>query len=192
VVVSHQIVSSHGGELGVVSSGIPGEGSVFFIELDGIVSPKSVASYSRRIFSGLSSVSNHIISPADDCRKLRVLVTDDSDLNRKMTCRALQTLANIDIDQAVDGDEAVTKVMTAMEEGKTYDVIFMDNIMPRLSGVEATIAIRALGFTNRIVGLTGSLLSEDIREFEAAGANKVLGKPFRFESVHAIFNGESM
>ena len=78
------------------------------------------------------------------------------------------------------------------EEGHLYDVIFMDYIMPNMSGVEATRNIRELGIKSKIFGVTGNLLKEDVAEFESAGAQRVIGKPFQLESIYDIIRGRSI
>ena len=61
--------------------------------------------------------------------------------------------------------------------GGGYDVIFMDYIMPKQNGPEATRAIRELGFTGKVIGVTGNALPGDVRIFEEHGADAVLIKP---------------
>ena len=43
--------------------------------------------------------------------------------------------------------------------------------------MEATAAIRALGFDRLIIALTGNVMDDDISCFMAAGADAVLAKP---------------
>lgn len=50
--------------------------------------------------------------------------------------------------------------------------------MPRLSGPRAAQEIRAIGYTGIIVGITGKILAEDVKDFINHGADIVLGKPF--------------
>ncbi|KAJ3294330.1 HisKA [Borealophlyctis nickersoniae] len=58
-----------------------------------------------------------------------------------------------------------------------FDVILMDNHMPRLTGEEAVAELRARGFTLPVIGITGNALKEDQDSFMAAGANLVITKP---------------
>jgi CheY-like chemotaxis protein len=43
-----------------------------------------------------------------------------------------------------------------------YDLVMMDSVMPRVSGLTATQTIRHMGFHGLIVGVTGNVLPEDI------------------------------
>ena len=53
--------------------------------------------------------------------------------------------------------------------------------MPGMSGPDATAAIRALGVTCPIIGVTGNTLDMDVKRFQDMGANEVFGKPFNME-----------
>lgn len=57
-----------------------------------------------------------------------------------------------------------------------YDVILLDDSMPRLGGVEATQLLRAQGYQGLIIGITGKS-AEEAQKFKVAGANEVLSKP---------------
>ena len=63
------------------------------------------------------------------------------------------------------------------KEVKLYDVVVMDNVMPRMSGLEACSAMRRLGFRGCIVGLTGNALERDVAEYLTQGADAALKKP---------------
>ena len=95
-----------------------------------------------------------------DALKFDLLVVDDSRLNRKMLLKCLLTDGHV-CAEATDGIEAVAKVKERMDLvsrgiGKHYDAILMDFIMPNMDGPTATRAIRVLGYTAPIFGVTGN------------------------------------
>ena len=59
-----------------------------------------------------------------------------------------------------------------------YDIILMDFVMPNMDGPTATQAIRSLGYTSPIFGLTGNALDSDVSHFLKCGVKAVLPKPF--------------
>lgn len=102
-----------------------------------------------------------------------ILVVDDVPMCRKMLIRTLKA-KGYECVEAEDGRDCIDKLMA---ENK-YFCILMDFQMPKLNGPDATRELRRLGFELPIVGVTGNVMTEDIREFMAAGADLVLGKPF--------------
>jgi CheY-like chemotaxis protein len=54
----------------------------------------------------------------------------------------------------------------------------MDVQMPVMNGYESTAAIRAMGLTIPIIGLTANVYKEDIEKCLESGMNAHLGKPF--------------
>eukprot|EP01036_Dinobryon_divergens_P044123 gene44123-58844_t len=74
---------------------------------------------------------------------------------------------------AEDGREAVD---TDMCNPGVYDIIFMDNLMPNMNGVEATKILRQEGYDRIIVGVTGCALDDDFFAYTNAGADIVLSK----------------
>jgi two-component system autoinducer 2 sensor kinase/phosphatase LuxQ len=96
-------------------------------------------------------------------------------------------------DDAADGVEAVEKCST-----KNFDLVLMDNVMPRMTGVEATPVIRRrekhkrqLAASNGdelpkpvlIFGITGNALTEDVEEFKESGCDEVLTKPLKLKEL---------
>jgi CheY-like chemotaxis protein/HPt (histidine-containing phosphotransfer) domain-containing protein len=77
-------------------------------------------------------------------------------------------------DAASDGAEAVE-----CAKARSYDLILMDMRMPKMNGVLATRAIRALpGYRDTpILSMTASALTEDRQRCREAGMNAHLGKP---------------
>ena len=50
-----------------------------------------------------------------------------------------------------------------------------------MDGPDATKAIRALGYTQPIIGCTGNTLDMDVQRFTDSGCDRVMGKPFRMD-----------
>ena len=120
---------------------------------------------------------------------LYVLIVDDVPSCRKMLAKLLKS-KKCTSDEAKDGLDAVEKVRQATAEGIHYDGIFMDASMPNMTGSEATKAIRALGYTGKIYGVTGNSLPEDITEFLENGANEVKIKPVSKDDIEYMLTGE--
>ena len=92
----------------------------------------------------------------DEVEKYRILVVDDSPLNRKMLSKLLKS-KGYNIEEAADGQIAVDKIKQEADAGRSYDVILMDFVMPVMDGPTATRAIRAMHILTPIFGLTGRL-----------------------------------
>jgi CheY-like chemotaxis protein len=111
----------------------------------------------------------------------RVLIVDDSEMNRKMVTRLLRRRCGY-VEEAEDGLVAVEKVLRSMEDqlgsSNRFDVVLIDYEMPHLNGPEAVKRMRDLGYSGYIIGLTGHVGSSDIDVFMESGANHVLSKPF--------------
>ncbi|KAL1758241.1 histidine kinase [Schizophyllum commune] len=58
-----------------------------------------------------------------------------------------------------------------------FDVVFMDNQMPLVSGMGVARRLRAIGRDDFLVGVTGNALQTDQREYLDAGVNRLLTKP---------------
>ena len=74
------------------------------------------------------------------------------------------------------------------ENVQPYDAIFMDFVMPKMNGPDATRAIRELGYTGQIIGVTGNGHNEDQTFFMSAGLNNILIKPSRIEHLKGIID----
>jgi CheY-like chemotaxis protein len=215
--VSKAIMTTHGGDLWVTSSGVPGEGCVFGMELKAQMNPESKdfseVSNSPRLTTTTTPTSGFSAPPLnqrldtmltrgdiDVLDSLHVLVVDDSPMNRKMLMLHLKGLGIVNITQACNGLEAVQAVEGRMRDAdcdadgddgsKMFDIIFMDCIMPVMDGIEATKKIRGLGYKGAIASVTGNGLPEDVREVLASGADRVLVKPVDSEKIASVVHGE--
>ena len=136
----------------------------------------------------LSSSSPSSSSPSRD--SLRVLIVEDSTVNAKMLAMMLTKL-HCAFHVVGDGDECVELFAKHFREQPLaalapFDLVFMDGHMPRMSGVEATIALRRMGVREPIYALTGNAMREDCDQFKSAGATEVLSKPTNMRTIRNV------
>ena len=112
---------------------------------------------------------------------MRGLVVDDSSVMRKVLTGALSRVSIDEVDEAADGQEAVTLV----GGDNAYDVILMDWNMPNMTGIEAVRAIRGSGNTTPIIMVTTEAEKERVIEAVKSGANSYIIKPFSPQAIVA-------
>ena len=119
----------------------------------------------------------------------RILIAEDNELNREIIQTILEDYGIL-TETAVDGQEAV-EMMEASEPGY-YDMIFMDIMMPRMNGLEATRQIRRLSRpdcrTIPIVAMTANAFAEEQKQSIASGMNAHLSKPLSMEKLQETLN----
>lgn len=166
--IASDLVEAMGGRLSVQSR--RGEGSVFSFALNlSIVAPKTEGE-SRGEATLKNETAEGRISPQGG---LRVLVAEDTPTNQKLISHVLQKRGH-HVDIAATGEEAVAAVVQ-----RPYDVILMDVQMPKMDGLQATAAIRALPGRERvpIIALTAHAMSGDRQRCLDAGMDHYLPKP---------------
>jgi signal transduction histidine kinase/CheY-like chemotaxis protein len=117
---------------------------------------------------------------------VRVLVTDDNEMNRMVAREYLRRLG-CEVETAPGGAEAVARVAQG-----GIDTLFLDCQMPDVDGYEATRRIRALeGAAARvhIVAMTANAMPGDRDRCLAAGMDDYLSKPIREPDLAAALGG---
>jgi len=90
----------------------------------------------------------------------------------------------LECDVVDNGEEAVDLVKT-----NNYDVVLMDIHMPGISGMEATKIIRTFDKDLTIFALTAVTLEDKMHEFDEAGFNDIISKPFKQEDFERKLYG---
>jgi CheY-like chemotaxis protein len=90
----------------------------------------------------------------------------------------------LSVDTATSGFAAIDKI----KEGKVYDVIFMDHMMPKMDGIEATHALRAMGYTQPIIALTANALVGQAEMFLSNGFDGFISKPIDVLQLNTSLN----
>jgi len=112
-----------------------------------------------------------------------VLVVDDVETNLYVA-EGLLSLYKLKIKTAISGFAAIEKV----QSGKTYDIIFMDHMMPRMDGIETTEKLRQLGYKGVIVALTANALIGNDEMFSQHGFDGFIPKPIDVRHLNAVLN----
>jgi len=118
------------------------------------------------------------------CRQLkaRVLVVDD-DVPGLRLAEAVLAFLGVEVVAVKDGRECIDVFRM-----QTFDIVFLDRLMPNMSGSEAASEIRKIESElasprTPIVALTASAFPSEIAEFLGVGLDDVLIKPYRIEEL---------
>jgi len=112
-----------------------------------------------------------------------VLVVDDVASNLYVAKGMLHPYG-LKIDAVSSGFDAVKKI----EDGNVYDIIFMDHMMPKMDGIEATKIIRNMGYTRYIVALTANALIGRAEMFLNSGFDRFISKPIDSRELNLVLN----
>jgi CheY-like chemotaxis protein len=115
-------------------------------------------------------------------RSLRILLAEDNALNQRIARLNLEQWGHL-VTLAGDGVAAVEHF-----DSEPFDLILMDSQMPRMSGLEATAAIRLrepAGQHIPIVAMTANVLTGFREECLAAGMDGFVAKPIKREDLVA-------
>merc|ERR1711964_493408 len=114
------------------------------------------------------------------CEWDEVLVVEDSLVSRKRVVKFLNRIGYGVVESAEDGLLGLEKVQDVMfRREKKYDMILTDKEMPNMDGYELTVALREMGVSCPIVGITANAMDEQIQEFMSKGVDRVMRKPMR-------------
>jgi signal transduction histidine kinase/DNA-binding response OmpR family regulator len=168
--ISQKLVQAMGSQLHVHST--PNQGSHFYFSLELPLSEAEIEPNSPSI--------NHIIGYHGPQKHL--LIVDDKLHNRTVLNRLLGSLG-FRISEASDGQEAILQT-----EQHHFDLIFMDLVMPVMTGFEAVRELRQRPHTKNIpiIAVSASIFDAVRQKSRLAGCNEFLAKPINFSQMIQI------
>lgn len=128
---------------------------------------------------------NYEVGAVDMAGK-RALLVEDNELNQEIAQYILME-NGLEVVTAVNGKEAVERFRE--EAPDTYQIIFMDVMMPVMNGYEATRAIRSLDKPDAdvpIIAMTANAFAEDVKAAMEAGMNEHITKPLDPEIINRV------
>ena len=184
--ITQNLIRMMNGEIHAESK--PGAGSLFTVRLPqgnasapvlGKEVTEKLSSF-RSSYEAKMKKTNIVLEEIPDGK---VLVVDDMDMNLYVA-RGMLAPYGLKIDTALSGYEAIEKV-----KRNEYDIVFMDHMMPKMDGIEATREIRKLGAQYEklpIVALTANAVSGMREMFLANGFNGFISKPIVMQELGDI------
>ena len=164
--ITKRLVNMMGGKIVVDSK--YGEGSTFTVFIRQDISNKKIEKEEIREFK---------LNLEDK----KILVVDDNILNLKVSKRLFKEY-NAEITTCESGYECIEKV----KENK-YDIIFMDIMMPKLSGVETLKKLKEMeSFNTPVVALTADAMSGVSNKYIEVGFNDYLSKPIEKKELNKV------
>lgn len=160
-----------------------GKGSAFTV----VIQQKILdASAMDKIYTNSNEVSEDYGMTDMKLENVRVLIVDDNMMNLKMAKHSMEHYG-MTVDIAGSGKLAVD-----MCRQTHYRIVFMDQMMPVMDGVEAMKEIRklddyyAVGGEAKIVILTANTMSGMRTQMMQEGFDEFLGKPINFKQLERL------
>lgn len=160
-----------------------GEGSKFTVAIDQvIVEGKTSLEPKIQPKKKIDTVEFLDAEGTDGKTKKRLLIVDDNKLNLKVALRLLSHY-NFEIDELTSGIDCIEKI----KSGAHYDLLLLDDMMPKMSGVQTLQKLKELpNYNIPTVALTANALSGMREQYIAKGFDDYLAKPIEKEELDKI------
>ncbi len=168
--ITKQLVEMMHGKIVVNST--YGEGSEFTAAID------------QRISNAKLDNEETIVEGELDLTNKNVLVVDDNTLNLKVATKLLKPYkCNVEVCES--GFACLDKI----KEGKTYDIILLDDMMPKMKGSETLTRLKQIdGFNIPVIALTANAIQGMKEQYLLLGFDDYLAKPIEKKELYRVLN----
>lgn len=136
------------------------------------------------LIAEISKLEESIKPQQEDYSDKKVLIVDDNKMNLKVATRLLKNY-NIITTEVLNGYEAINKI----KNNEKYDLIFLDDIMPKKNGKETLNELKKIkGFDIPVIVLTANVLEGMKEKYIEEGFDDYLAKPINKEELKKILN----
>ena len=184
--ITYNLVSMMNGRIDVESE--PGKGTVFTVRIlqgvaDSATLGKDLAENLRQFRMSSTEQMKRVQITREPMPYGSVLVVDDVETNIYVA-KGLLAPYSLKVDSADSGFSAINKI----KNGNVYDIVFMDHMMPVMDGIEATKAIRDLGYKGSVIALTANALAGQAELFLDNGFDDFISKPIDLRQLNSVLN----
>lgn len=169
--ITKQLIELMGGKILVHT--VYGEGSKFTVVLN------------QRIESTPVTEEKHEIKTTLDLKDKKILIVDDNALNIKVATKILERYNANHVKALDNGFSCIDDI----KSGSTYDIILMDDMMPKMTGVETFKKLKEMpGFNMPVVILTANAITGMKEKYLSEGFDEYLAKPIEKDELIRVFN----
>ncbi len=168
--ITKQLVEMMHGKIVVNST--YGEGSEFTAAID------------QRISNAKLDNEETVVEGELDLTNKNILVVDDNTLNLKVATKLLKPYkCNVEVCES--GFACLDKI----KEGKTYDIILLDDMMPKMKGSETLTRLKQIdGFNIPVIALTANAIQGMKEQYLLLGFDDYLAKPIEKKELYRVLN----
>ena len=114
----------------------------------------------------------------------KILVVDDNKINLKVATKILKEL-EISVEEVDNGFSCIEKI----QNGEDYDMILLDDMMPRMSGSETLVQLKKIpAFSIPVIALTANAIEGMKEEYLKKGFDDYLAKPISRKELYRVLN----
>ena len=157
----------------IIVQSIYGQGSKFTISID-----QRIISLDKPLDKQPAVSQSTIV----DANGAKLLIVDDNEMNIKVAMTLLKKY-HFDIDYCNSGLACLAKI----RDNQKFDIILLDDMMPRMSGKETLAKLKEeKGFNTPVIALTANALTGMKEEYLNAGFNDYLSKPIEKPELERV------
>jgi len=169
--ITKNLVELMGGK--IIVHTVYGEGSKFTVTID------------QRIEEVKLVETEQMPNASLDLSNTRILLVDDNELNIKVATKLLQRYKATNITSFDNGFDCIEDI----KQGSKYDIILLDDMMPKLSGVETLHKLQELSnFDIPVVALTANAITGMREKYLKEGFVNYIAKPIDKEDLVNVLN----
>lgn len=169
--ITKQLVELMGGK--IIVHTVYGEGSKFTVMLP------------QKIEKAMIREKVNTVSDTLNLGDKKILIVDDNSLNLKVANKLLERYNATDVECVDSGFACLNRI----KSGNKYDVILLDDMMPKMSGIETLRKLRAIpGFDIPVVALTANAITGMREKYLNSGFNDYLAKPIEKNDLITVMN----
>lgn len=168
--ITKQLIELMGGK--IIVHTVYGEGSKFTVVLNQKITTEEVTNKKK-------------VKDTLDLHDIRILMVDDTPLNLKVTCKLLERYHANHIVTCDSGFECIDRI----KRGEQYDIILLDDMMPKMSGVETLKILKEIpGFSIPTIALTANAITGMREKYIRDGFTDYLAKPIEKDQLIQVIN----
>ena len=157
----------------IIVQSVYGKGSKFTVSID-----QRIIAIEKPITKQEAKSESKIV----DANGARVLLVDDNELNIKVAATLLRKY-NFTIDSCTSAIACIAKI----KNGEKYDLILMDDMMPKMTGKEAVKQLKSdPNYKIPTIVLTANAITGMREEYLAAGFDDYLSKPIEKKELERV------